>query len=352
VKSEGQNCESGCDSLMPVKAIALLSGGLDSTLAAVLVRRAGIDVIGLHVQTLFGTDNDRCRYVARTAERIGIPLRSLDLSEEQMKRVCHPRHGYGSGMNPCIDCRILMLTAAKRVMEEEGAQFVVTGEVLGQRPMSQHRRSLELVAEESGLGDRLLRPLSANRLPDTLPVRKEWIRRDHLLDLCGRSRHEQIALAARLGITEYPQPAGGCLLLEKAFAARLNDAFVHIGKEAMTQNDFRLLRYGRQFRLSEQAKVIVGRNEQENEILSGFATGRIVIEPHDVVGPLSLVEGSPTRDEVLLSACLAARYCDHDNTATLSMKISRSGEERIVEVAPLDSDDPRLSRWRIDSTTR
>ena len=352
MKSEGQNCESGCDSLMPVKAIALLSGGLDSTLAAVLVRRAGIDVIGLHVQTLFGTDNDRCRYVARTAERIGIPLRSLDLSEEQMKRVCYPRHGYGSGMNPCIDCRILMLTAAKRVMEEEGAQFVVTGEVLGQRPMSQHRRSLELVAEESGLGDRLLRPLSANRLPDTLPVRKKWIRRDHLLDLCGRSRHEQIALAARLGITEYPQPAGGCLLLEKAFAARLNDAFVHIGKEAMTQKDFRLLRYGRQFRLSDCAKVIVGRNEQENGILSEFAIGRIVIEPHDVVGPLSLVEGSPTRDEVLLSASLAARYCDHDNTATLLMKISRSGEERIVEVAPLDSDDPRLSRWRIDATTR
>jgi len=352
VKSEGQNCESGCDSLMPAKAIALLSGGLDSTLAAVLVRRAGIDVIGLHVQTLFGTDDDRCRYVARTAERIGISLRSLDLSEEQMKRVCYPRHGYGSGMNPCIDCRILMLNAAKRVMEEERAQFVVTGEVLGQRPMSQHRRSLELVAEESGLGDRLLRPLSANRLSDTLPVKKGWIRRDRLQDLCGRSRHEQIALAARLGITEYPQPAGGCLLLEKAFAARLNDAFRYIGKGAMTQADFRLLRYGRQFRLSDCAKVIVGRNEQENGILSGFATGRIVIEPHDVVGPLSLVEGSPTRDEVLLSACLAARYCDHNNAVTLSMRISRSGEERIAKVAPLDSNDPRLPRWRIDATTQ
>lgn len=352
MKSEGQNCESRCDGLKPVKAIALLSGGLDSTLAAVLVRRVGIDVIGLHVQTLFGTDNDRCRYVAQTAERIGIPLRSVDLSEEQMKRVCYPRHGYGSGMNPCIDCRILMLKAAKRVMEEEGAQFVVTGEVLGQRPMSQHRRSLELVAEESGLGDRLLRPLSANRLSDTLPVSRGWIDRDHLLDLCGRSRHEQIALAARLGVTEYPQPAGGCLLLEKAFAARLDDAFVHIGKEAMTQNDFRLLRYGRQFRLSDCAKVIVGRNEQENGILSRFATGRIVIEPHDVVGPLSLVEGSPTREEVLVSASLAARYCDHNDTATLSMRVSRSGEERIVEVAPLDSDDPRLSRWRIDETTQ
>ncbi len=352
MKSKGQNCESECDNLMPVKAIALLSGGLDSTLAAVLVQRAGIAVIGLHMQTLFGTGDDRCRYVARTAERIGSPLRSLDLSEEQMKRVCYPRHGYGSGMNPCIDCRILMLKAAKRVMEEEGAQFVVTGEVLGQRPMSQHRRSLELVAEESGLGDRLLRPLSANRLPDTLPVRKEWIQRDHLLDLCGRSRHEQIALAARLGITEYPQPAGGCLLLEKAFAARLNDAFAHIGKDVMTKEDFLLLRYGRQFRLSDCAKVIVGRNERENGILSGFAAGRIVIEPHDVVGPLSLVEGSPSRDEVLLSACLAARYCDHNNATTLSMRISRSGEEKIAEVAPLDSNDPRLLCWRIDAATR
>jgi len=352
VKGEGQNCESERGSLAAVRAVALLSGGLDSTLAAVLVKRAGIDVVGLYVRTLFGTNDGRERYVASIAERIGISLRLLDLSEEQMERVRHPRHGYGAAVNPCIDCRILMLEAARRVMEEEGAQFVVTGEVLGQRPMSQHRRSLVLVAEESGLGDRLLRPLSANCLSDTLPVRKGWIRRDHLLGLSGRSRHEQIALAARFGITEYPQPAGGCLLLEKAFAARLRDAFAHIGKDALTRDGFRLLRYGRQFRLSDRAKVIVGRNERENEILSEFATDRIAIEPHDVVGPLTLVEGSPSGDEVLLSACLAARYCDHDNVTVLSMRISRSGEERIVEVVPLDSDDPRLTDWRIDRVTR
>ena len=352
MKGEGQNCELEDDNLSSVKAIALLSGGLDSTLAAVVVRRAGIDVVGLYVETLFNADNGRRQYLARTAQRIGIPLRVLDLSWEQAKLVCHPKHGYGSGMNPCIDCRILMLEAARRVMAEEGAQFVVTGEVLGQRPMSQHQRSLELVAKESGLGDRLLRPLSANCLPETLPVRKGWLRRDHLLDVCGRGRHEQISLAARFGITEYPQPAGGCLLLEKTFVARLKDAFVHIGKEAMTRNDFRLLRYGRQFRLSDQAKVIVGRNERENGILSQFVAGRIAIEPHDVVGPLTLVEGSPTHEEVFVAARLAARYCDHHHAAALSMKVSRPGKEAIVKVAPFDSDDPRLSRWRIDAAKR
>ncbi len=347
MKSPGQSYESKENECRSLRAIALLSGGLDSTLAAALTHRLGIKVIGLYVQTLFDTDKERVAHVALAADQIGIPFRILDLSCEQLSLVRHPKYGYGSGMNPCLDCRILMLKAAKRVMAEEGAQFVVTGEVLGQRPMSQHRRALELVAKESELDDRLLRPLSANLLSDTRPVREGWISREDLLSISGRSRQNQIALADRLGIHDCPQPAGGCLLLEKAYAARLRDAFAHVGKDAMTKEDFLLLRYGRHFRFSKQVKVIVGRNEQENRILAGFAANRIVIEPIEVVGPVALVEGRPTRNEILLSASLAARYCDCNGRETLSMCVFRAGNESVVEVAPLASDDPRLSEWRV-----
>lgn len=352
MKKIGSRSEFGRLGGGAVKAIALLSGGLDSTLAAALVHCLGIEVIGLNVCNLFGTDRKRSQHVATAAEAAGIPLRTLELSEEHLEVVRQPKHGYGAGMNPCVDCRIFMLKAAKRVMEEEGAQFVITGEVLGQRPMSQHFRALMLVAEESGLGNRLLRPLSANLLPDTLPVKKGWIRREDLLALRGRSRREQMALAACLGIHDYPQPAGGCLLLEKAYAARLRDAFSYIGREEMKKEDFHILRYGRQFRLSDRAKVIVGRNEPENEILSGFATGRVLIEPIDTVGPLTLVEGKPAHDEILLAASLAARYCDHDAEDTLPMRVIRAGRKSVVTVAPLAPNDPRISAWMIGGAKR
>lgn len=335
-----------------VKAIALLSGGLDSTLAAALVRSLGIEVIGLHIRILFDTDQKRLKHVAKAAEDAGIKMHTLDLSTEHLEVVRHPRYGYGAGMNPCIDCRIFMLKAAKRVMEEEMAQFVITGEVLGQRPMSQHLRALMRVAKESGVEDRLLRPLSANLLPEALPVREGWISHEDLLALQGRGRQEQIKLAARLGIEGYRQSAGGCLLVEKVYATRLRDAFSHIGKDAMEEQDFLLLRYGRHFRLSDRAKVIVGRDERENEILEGFVTGRVVIEPVDTVGPLTLVEGESSPEEVILAACLAARYCDHYGEAPLTMRIIRSGEESMVAAVPLTHDDPRISSWRIDEARR
>ena len=330
-----------------IRAIALLSGGLDSTLAAALVKAAGIEVIGLTVRNMFGTDRERARYITSAAEAVGIPLLTLDLSEEHLDVVRHPKHGYGAGMNPCIDCRIFMLKAAKRLMEDEGAQFVITGEVLGQRPMSQHYRALMQAAEESGLGDLLLRPLSANLLPDTHPVKEGWIKREDLLVIQGRERKEQIALAKKFGIRDYPSPAGGCLLVEKAYAARLRDAFSHIGKDAMKREDFRVLRYGRHFRLSEQAKVIVGRNEGENEELLKLSAGHILIEPLEAMGPVSLIEGSPSDDELCLAAAVAARYCDHDDPSPIKLRIVRGEEEETIAIAPLSPDDPRIASWRI-----
>ncbi len=329
------------------RAIAMLSGGLDSTLAAAVVKRAGIEVIGLSVQHLFGTDRRRREHLEHAAAQLGIPLRVIDKSDEHLEVVRHPRHGYGAGMNPCVDCRIFMLRIAKEVMEEEGAQFVVTGEVLGQRPMSQHRHALLLVAKESGLGDRLLRPLSANLLPDTLPVKKGWIKRDDLYAIFGRSRAPQRALAEAIGITDYPQPAGGCLLTEKVYSARLRDAFAHLGPDEVDREGFLLLRYGRHFRLADKVKVIIGRNEAENKVLAGFSSGRIVLEPIGTMGPTSLVEGAPSRDELLLAAALAARYCDRSGSTPIAFEVQKNGSVETITVTPLSSDDPRIESWRI-----
>ena len=332
----------------PIHAVALLSGGLDSTLAAAIVKRAGIDVIGLTVRFFVNSDLQREARVAADARKLGIPLRIIDLSKEQLEVIKHPSHGYGTAVNPCIDCRILMLKGALRVMEEEGAQFVITGEVLGQRPMSQHRRAMDIAAVESGLGDRLLRPLSANLLPDTLPVKRGWISRDDLFSISGRSRQEQVRLAEELGITDYPQSAGGCILTDRVYGARLRDAFVHVGKESMGLDEFIILRYGRQFRISDGVKVFVGRNEEENAALANYSSGRYAIEPTSVPGPLALVEGDPTEEELMLATRIAARYCDHQDAVPVELAITRDGITRTVESLPLPAEDTRLSAWRIE----
>lgn len=331
----------------PVRAIALLSGGLDSALAAAIVKRAGIDVIGLSLK-LFGNDDARTQdVIVQAAREINIPVRVIDLSMEQLEVIKHPKHGYGAAMNPCIDCRILMLREALRIMEIEQAQFVVTGEVVGQRPMSQHTHVMDIVENESGLKDRLLRPLSANLLPDTLPAKEGWISRAQLYSISGRSRQEQVILAETFGINHYLQSAGGCILTDKVYGARLRDSFSHIGKEAMGMDEFRILRYGRHFRISERAKVIVGRNKQENESLSKFSNGRYVMQPIEVMGPLSLVEGAPTEADLWLSASIAARYCDHEDNLPVSLSVSYEEGSRMMQVTPLAPDDPRLTGWRI-----
>ena len=330
-----------------IQAIAAFSGGLDSILAAMLVRRLGIDVTLLHVQHLFSGNAEGRVQIRATAERIGMPLRIVDASVEHLEVIRHPKHGYGRGMNPCVDCRVFMLKIARRVMEMSGAQFVMTGEVLGQRPKSQHHRALLQAAEESGLGERLLRPLSANLLRDTLPVTEGWLRRENLMAIQGRSREKQAALAKAFGIAEYPQPAGGCLLVEKAYAARVRDAFDHMGRENVDIDGFRLLRVGRHFRLSDRAKVIIGHNQRENDTLASFSEDRIRIDPERVMGPTTLIEGDPSEDELRLAAALAARYSDHAGAPTISMVVIGPGIERVIDVAPLRPDDPRIAEWRL-----
>jgi len=330
-----------------IRVIATYSGGLDSILAAVFMQRLGFDVLLLHVQHLFSANEIGRQRLREAADRAGLPLMIIDASEQHLETIRRPKHGYGQGMNPCIDCRIFMLKIAKRVMEEEGAALVVTGEVLGQRPKSQHYKALLQAAEESGLGDRLLRPLCAQLLPDTLPVTEGWIQRDDLLAIQGRSRGAQMRLAEEFGVSDYPQPAGGCILIEKTYAKRVRDAFGHLGKDNVGLTQFRLFGLGRHFRIAENVKVIVGRDHAENEQLTKSSEGRLRIDPLEVMGPTTLVEGHPSEEQLLICCALAARYCDHESDAALQMKVVSQDGERILSALPLSKDDPRILEWRI-----
>ncbi len=331
------------------KAVALLSGGLDSSLAVALTQKLGFPVIGLHVYTGFHAGEDRRDTVIAACRRLDIPLRLRDAGDGYLDTVRRPKHGYGSAANPCLDCRIFLLKMARELMVEEGAEFVVTGEVLGQRPMSQHYRALRTVAEESGLGDRLVRPLSGRLLPATYPEEQGWVRRDQWLDIEGRSRRRQLALAAEWGIEHFGQPSGGCcILLAKSYARKLRDAFEHRDRDALTREDFSLLKYGRHFRLSPQVKLIVGRNEEENAELEGFARGRWMLSFPDVPGPVALVDGAPTESDLAFAARLSARYADAPQDAEARIVARRDESVEEMHVRPLPADDPAIEQMRFD----
>lgn len=331
------------------KAVALLSGGLDSALAAALTKRLGFEVVGLNLATGFCTGQGRCDTVLAQGLALGIPVRLLDVSEEYLEVVKHPRFGRGQGMNPCLDCRIFMVRKAGEVMEEEGAAFVVTGEVLGQRPMSQHRAALELVARESGLGERVVRPLSGGLLGPTFPERMGWVRREDWLDLEGRSRKRQLALAKEWGIPLFTQPAGGCcILLERAYTKRLRDLIREKGLEALTKDDFAILRWGRHFRLSPKAQLIVGRDAVENAALLSFPGDHHVLAFPDVPSPVALVLGEPEEEELRLAAELAARYSDAPPHAQVRVQVAHKGNNKEFWVRPRPRDDPLFQKLRID----
>lgn len=326
-----------------------MSGGLDSALAAALTKRLGFEVVGLNLATGFCTGQGRCDAVLAQGLALGIPVRLLDVSDEYLEVVKHPRFGRGQGMNPCLDCRIFMVKKAGEVMEKEGASFVVTGEVLGQRPMSQHLEALELVARESGLGERLVRPLSGRLLGPTFPERMGWVRREDWLDLQGRSRKRQLELAKEWGIPAFTAPAGGCcILLERAYAKRLRDLVREKGVDALTKDDFALLRHGRHFRLSPKVRVVVGRDEVENAVLSTFPGDHYVLSFPDVPGPVALVLGEVGTEELRQAAELAARYSDAPAGALVRVQAERNGQIEELWVRPWRKDDPRLWKLRID----
>jgi len=325
---------------MPVKAVALLSGGLDSTLAVKLVLDQGIDVVALNFITPFCNctgKSSSCRSEAvRVAREFGIPVRVRYKGMEYLKLVESPRHGRGRGLNPCIDCRIFMHKAAVELMAEEGASFLVTGEVLGQRPMSQRRDAIRIIERESATEGLILRPLSAHHFEPTVAEREGWIDRDKLLAIEGRSRKPQIHLAEELGVRDYPCPAGGCLLTDALFAARLQDLFDH--KPGYDLTDVRLLRTGRHFRLRPDLKIIVGRDQAENEVLERrHAHGETIVQPADFKVPTALAREPMTDEELSTIGGILLRYAGVPQ-GVFTVRRRGAEEARTVSTPARDAD--------------
>ncbi len=348
----------------PAKAIAAISGGLDSTLALALVRRQGILVKAVNFYTGFCITETQRRKggrpdgtvprneALRAAADLEVEIEYVDISgAAYLEMLVRPRYGYGANANPCVDCRIFMMARAREIMEAEGADFVFTGEVLGQRPKSQRRDTLRTIERESGLDGRLLRPLSARLLPPTIPEIEGLVDREKLEAISGRSRQRQMELAKELGVTDWPQPAGGCCYLtDENFARKLFD--VLDAREAagverrIVQEDVVLLSTGRHFRLSPRAKLVVSRSEAENALLENHVAGRARVEAKGVLGPVAVVEGVPTWEERLLASRIVARYGKGKDLPAVEVEWREGEAVETYEVEP-EKDERRIESLRI-----
>ena len=320
------------------RAIGCISGGLDSMLAVRLVQQQGLDVLAMHVVHLWDPHHPppgETPQAVRRAQALGAEVRVVDGTEADLALLDDPPHGFGKHLNPCIDCRIWTLRQARRLMEEEGAAFVFTGEVVGQRPMSQRRHALRLVQKEAGLADLLVRPLSAKCLPETRPEREGVLDRERLLGLSGRSRKPQLALARDLGLTDYATPAGGCLLTDPGFTHRLREL---MRQRAPTPRDVELLKVGRHFRLDDGTWLVVGRHERDNERLAALAEPDDVrLDPADVPGPTTIVRAPAADAAVERAAAVTLRYTKAPADEARPVTVLAEGEApRTIHVAPAD----------------
>lgn len=331
-----------------MKAVALISGGLDSALGAKVVVEQGIEVCGFTVVHIFSesTKTATSSYSEKSADELGITLYSHKTSQDFLNIVKHPKYGYGKNTNPCLDCRIYMIIKAGQYMKKIGASFLITGEVLGERPMSQRRDAMNITDRDSGLKGLILRPLSAKLLSPTIPEIKGWINRDRLFDIQGRSRKSQFMLAKRYGIREFSTPAGGCLLTEPNFSKRMRDLMKF--KPDFMLKDVELLKIGRHFRLPSGTKIIIGRNERENNSLVKFTKdGMIHLEPQDIAGPVVLVESNTNDEDIKTAALLCSMYCK--KTAALKhINVFKKGQQQTIRLGQeehvLDKD---IEEWRV-----
>lgn len=314
------------------KALGLCSGGLDSMLAGLVLSKQGVEVVWVCFETpFFNAEKARA-----ASERIGIPLIVRDITERYLPMLASPPAGYGQHMNPCMDCHALMFRAAGEMMTAVGADFLFSGEVVGQRPMSQVKSSLRYVEKRSGFDGYILRPLSARKLPVTPMEEKGLVDRERLLDFSGRSRKPQMALAESFGITDYPAPAGGCLLTDPGFARRLKDLFAH--GQSVCRRDLELLKYGRHLRLDPAAKLIVGRNKTENtRILELYQPGTdILIRLCGIAGPAGLIPGGGPPEAVGRAAGICAGYTRAARDRAVEAKVRRPGRDpEIIRVMPI-----------------
>ena len=296
---------------MNARGLSLLSGGLDSQLAVRVLERAGAYVEGMTFSTPFFD----CAAARKAAAALGVKLHVVDFTADELELVKSPPHGFGGAMNPCIDCHATMIRRAGELMEKLGFDFVATGEVMGQRPMSQNKQALGVVEKASGMKGRLVRPLSAKLLEPTIPEQEGRLNREQLLDFSGRSRERQIKLAAELGITEYPSPAGGCKLTEEGFGRKLKDLRDHEGLD--NRELVELLLVARRFRLPGGAGVILGRDQQENAILKSKAHLGSIVAPVNCPGPTAIVtsSGAISPGDLELAKALVAAYSRSDRLA-------------------------------------
>jgi hypothetical protein len=322
------------------KAVALISGGLDSLLAARVVMEQGVHVEGINFFTGFCVEGhthairkqDRAKPKRNnalwSAEQLGIKLHIVDVIEEYKDVVINPKHGYGSNLNPCLDCKVFMIDKAREWIDEHGFDFIITGEVIGQRPMSQRKDTMQVIARDSGAEDRLVRPLCAKNLPVTMPETRGWLDRDQLYGFNGRSRKPQIELAEKFGFEDYAQPAGGCCFLtDKQYSVKLADLWATRGTREYDLDDIMLLKVGRHLRPRPNFKIIVGREEGENRFLEGYRKRFVHMIPRSHSGPLVLLDGELTAGDIELAARLAARFSK-----------GRDAEQVTIEVKPMDAD--------------
>ncbi len=315
---------------MSIRCVALLSGGLDSMLAVRIMQEQRVEVEALNFKTLFTCCQDQS---AQAARDLGVPLTVVGQDDDYLDLVRAPRFGYGKGANPCVDCRIYMFEKARRFMHEVEAQFVVSGEIIGQRPMSQKRKDLAVISHHSGLDELLLRPLSAKLLPPTLPERQGLVDREQLYAFNGRARSGLIELAKRLGLKDIPTPSVGCALTERGFARKVHDLI-----QLQPTNgrwDFEVLKFGRHFRFDATTKIIVGRNEAENEHLSYLhklhdASSTASLTPDNFMGPTSLVIGPSTDEAISFAGGLVLRYSKHVNSDNAVILVAQRDETRRI----------------------
>ncbi len=340
-----------------IKAVSLISGGLDSMLATRVIMEQGVHVEGINFFTGFCVEGHthaiRKKDQARpkrnnalwVAEQLGIKLHIIDIVEEYKDIVINPKHGYGANLNPCLDCKIFMVHKALEWIREHDFDFIITGEVIGQRPKSQRRETMPVVARESGADDLLVRPLCAKNLPPTLPEREGWIDRERLYDFSGRSRKPQMALARQFGIEDYAQPAGGCCFLTDAnYSHKLQDLWTHRGEKRYDLDDIMLLKVGRHLRPAEHYKLIISREEGETRFLEGYRKQFTHIKTVSHAGPLTLVDGTPSEADLEFAARITARFSKGRNAERVKVRITpREGEPRELEVAPLPPSEIRES---------
>jgi len=319
------------------KGVGLISGGLDSILAVKVLQDQNIDIIGVSFVTPFFSSDK-----AENANKyLNIDLRILDITDIHIEMIQSPRHGYGKGMNPCIDCHALMFNMAGKLMETEKADFLFSGEVLGERPMSQNFRSLMMVSDESGYGDFIIRPLSAKLLPETRPEQEGKVDRERLLAISGRSRKPQIELAEYYGIKEYAQPAGGCLLTDKGYSKRLKDLITN--NPDFDRRDIDLLTIGRQFRLKTGEKVIVGRDQKDNEkLISMKRDNDVIIDLVDYPSPIVMIPNGGSQEAIALSTSICVTHSDAPSNENVNAIYSLGGDEYYIRVKA-------ISRAELDS---